>query len=203
MTLSEAVRSLTFVKLAIASFLAYAVRLAITIHLIPMLSAGGLTRGTAVMIGGSYGLSMIIGQILSGVAMDRFSARWVAALWLVVQSVSLALLMLPPRPIALPIGAVFLFGISMGGMAPTFPYLTSRYFGLRSFGRLFGIIASLSALGFATGPLLAGYVYDVSASYVPFLAAAIPALLFSMLLIVLLGRYPDHVDPAPPSPATA
>lgn len=201
MSLMDALRSPTFVKLAIACYLAYAVRLAITIHLIPMLSAGGVGRGTAVVIGGSYGLSMIPGQILSGAAMDRFSARWVAALCLVVQSVSLALLMLPPHPIALPIVAVFLFGLSMGGIAPTFPYLTSRYFGLRSFGRLFGIIASLSALGFATGPLLAGYVYDVSASYVPFLAAAIPALLLSTLLILLLGRYPDRADPTSSSPA--
>jgi MFS family permease len=135
--------------------------------------------------------------------MDRFPARWVAALWLGVQSVSLALLMLPPRPIMLPIVAVFLFGISMGGIAPTFPFLTSRYFGLRSFGRLFGIIAALSALGFATGPLLAGHVYDVSTSYVPFLAAAIPALLLSALLIILLGRYPEQAEAALSAPATA
>jgi MFS family permease len=203
MTLAEAVRSLTFVKLAVASFLAYAVRLAITIHLIPMLSAGGVTRTTAVVIGGSYGLWMILGQIVSGAAMDRFAARWVSALCLAMMAVSLALLMLPPRPVALPIVAVALFGIAMGGMAPTFPYLTSRYFGLRSFGRLFGIIASLSGLGFATGPLLAGYVYDVSASYVPFLAAAIPALLVSALLIISMGRYPDDAEPASSSAARA
>lgn len=193
---SEALRSATFLKLAVASFLAYVVRLAITIHLIPILSAGGLSRDRAVVIGGSYGLSMIVGQIISGAAMDRFSGRWVTALWLLVQSIGLALLMLPPHPLALPILAVFLFGIAMGGMAPAYPYLTTRYFGLRSFGRVFGVLASLSAVGFAIGPLLAGYSYDVTASYRPFLALAIPALLASAALILLLGRYPDFGDPA-------
>lgn len=172
---AEALRSVTFRKLAVASFLAYVVRLAITIHLIPILSAGGLSRDRAVVIGGSYGLSMIVGQIISGAAMDRFSGRWVTALWLFIQCIGLALLMLPPHPLALPIVAVFLFGISMGGMAPAYPYLTTRYFGVRSFGRVFGVLASLSAVGFATGPLLAGYSYDLTASYRPFLAAAIPA----------------------------
>ena len=195
LSLAEAARTLTFAKLAVASYLAYAVRLAIAIHLIPMLSAGGVARTTAVVIGGSYGLWMILGQIVSGAAMDRFPARFVSALWLAMMAGSLALLMLPPQPIALPIVAVALFGISMGGMAPTFPYLTSRYFGLRSFGKLFGIIASLSGLGFATGPLLAGYAFDVSSSYLPFLAGAIPALLLAALLILSMGRYPDPADP--------
>jgi MFS family permease len=203
MALSEALRSLTFIKLAIASFLAYAVRLAVAFHLIPMLSAAGVTRGTAVVIGGSYGLWMMLGQTVSGAAMDRFSARWVGALWLVMQSASLALLMLPPHPITLPIVAVALFGTSMGGIAPALPYLTSRYFGLRSFGRLFGIIAGLSGLAFAIGPLLAGYVYDVSRSYAPFLAGAAAALLAAALLIVLMGRYPDHAEPPGSSSAEA
>lgn len=197
--LAQALRSVSFIKLAIASFLAYAVRLAVAFHLIPILSAGGVTRGTAVVIGGSYGLWMILGQTVSGAAMDRFPARWVGAFWLVLQSVSCAMLMLTPQPLALPIAAVALFGTTMGGIAPALPYLTSRYFGLSNFGRLFGIIASLSGLGFAIGPLLAGYAFDRSHSYAPFLTGAIPALLLSALLIISLGRYPDAADGARPA----
>jgi MFS family permease len=196
MSWSQAVRSMTFIKFAIASFIAYGVRLAITIHVIPILSAGGVARDLAVWIGGSYGLWMAVGQTVSGAALDRFSGRWVSALCLFVQMTSLALLMLPPHPIAVPILAVCLFGLSMGGLAPTYPYLTSRYFGLRSFGRLFGILASLSAVGYALGPLLAAHVYDVSGSYALFLAASIPALLLSAVLILSLGPYPDFAEEA-------
>jgi len=196
MPLSQALRSFAFFKLALASFLAYAVRLGVAFHLIPILSAGGVTRGTAVVIGGSYGLWMILGQVLSGAALDRFSARWVGALWLVLQSISCALLILAPHPLTLPIAAIALFGTTMGGIAPALPYLTSRYFGVANFDRLFGIIAGLSGLGFAVGPLLAGYAFDVSKSYAPFLAGTIPALLIAALLIISLGRYPDGDRPA-------
>jgi len=196
MPLSQALRSFAFFKLALASFLAYAVRLGVAFHLIPILSAGGVTRGTAVVIGGSYGLWMILGQVLSGAALDRFSARWVGALWLVLQSISCALLILAPHPLTLPIAAIALFGTTMGGIAPALPYLTSRYFGVANFDRLFGIIAGLSGLGFAVGPLLAGYAFDVSKSYAQFLAGTIPALLIAALLIISLGRYPDGDRPA-------
>jgi len=101
-----------------------------------------------------------------------------------------------PHPLTLPIAAIALFGTTMGGIAPALPYLTSRYFGVANFDRLFGIIAGLSGLGFAVGPLLAGYAFDVSKSYAPFLAGTIPALLIAALLIISLGRYPDGDRPA-------
>jgi MFS family permease len=108
-----------------------------------------------------------------------------------VMIASLALLMLPTDPIVVPIVAVVLFGLAIGGLSPLFPYLTSRYFGLHSFGRLFGVLASLSALAYATGPLAAGYVFDVEKSYDWFLAASIPAIALTILLIASLGRYPE------------
>jgi MFS family permease len=191
LTIGEALRNIAFLKLCLAMFIANFIPLALTIHLIELLRAGGLSRDLAVVVGGSYGVSMFIGQLISGFAFDRFSGRLVTALWFVLLIVSLAMLMLPVKPLALPIVTVFLFGLALGGLAPSFPYLTSRYFSLGSFGRLFGILASLSALAYATGPLVAGYVYDVTHSYAPFLLGSIPALLLTILLIVSLGPYPD------------
>jgi MFS family permease len=198
MTTGEALRSIAFIKLGLAMFIANFVPLALTIHLIPLLSAGGLKRDTAVLIGGSYGATMFIGQIIGGIAIDRYSGRLVAAIGFSVMIASLALLMLPVHPLALPITAVFLFGFAVGGLSPLFPYLTSRYFGLHSFGRLFGVLASLSALAYATGPLAAGYVFDVTHNYRLFLAGSIPAVLLTILLIVSLGRYPNFAETAAP-----
>jgi MFS family permease len=198
MTTGQALRSVAFIKLCIAMFIANFVPLALTIHFIPLLSAGGLSRESAVLVGGSYGVPMFIGQIIGGVAIDRFSGRLVAAIGFVIMAASLALLMLPTDPIAVPIVAVVLFGLAIGGLSPLFPYLTSRYFGLQSFGRLFGVLASLSALAYATGPLAAGYVFDVTRSYFWFLAGSIPALALTILLIVSLGRYPDSAGAKAP-----
>jgi len=191
MTTGEALRSFAFIKLGIAMFIANFVPLAMTIHLIPLLTAGGLPSKTAVVIGGSYGLTMLVGQLVGGVAFDRVSARLVAAIGFTILIISFTLLLLPVRPIAVPITAVLLFGFALGGLSPLFPYLTSRYFGLESFGRLFGVLSALSALAFATGPQTASYIFDATHSYRLFLIGSIPAIVLTILLIVSLGRYPD------------
>jgi len=191
MTTGEALRSFAFIKLGIAMFIANFVPLAMTIHLIPLLTAGGLPSNTAVVIGGSYGLTMLAGQLVGGVAFDRVSARLVAAIGFTILIISFTLLLLPVRPIAVPITAVLLFGFALGGLSPLFPYLTSRYFGLESFGRLFGVLSALSALAFATGPQTASYIFDATHSYRLFLIGSIPAIVLTILLIVSLGRYPD------------
>ncbi len=88
----DALRSLAFIKLCVAMFIANFIPLALSIHLIPLLSAGGLTRDEAVIVGGSYGSSMVVGQIVSGLAIDRMSGRLVTALWFAVLIASLSLL---------------------------------------------------------------------------------------------------------------
>ncbi len=193
MTAGEALRSFAFIKLGIAMFIANFVPLALTVHFIPLLSAGGLSPQSAVVIGGSFALVMFPGQLIGGVAFDYVSARLVAAIGFTIMIASLALLMLPVHPIAVPMAGVLLFGFAIGGLSPLFPYLTSRYFGLESFGRLFGVLSALSALAFASGPYTASKVFDLTEphSYRLFLAGSIPAILLTILLIVSLGRYPE------------
>ena len=52
-----------------------------------------------------------------------------------------------------------------GGEADVTPYLLSRYFGLRSFSRLYGLTWTVYACAGAAGPILMGRVYDLSGSY--------------------------------------
>lgn len=191
MTLSEGLRSPIFVKLALVLFVTYLMVLSISVHLIPLLTAAGLSRAAAVFVGGSYGVSMILGKVIAGMAIDRFSGRLVAALFIALLAAALAMLALPAQSLASAIVAVFLYGLSFGGIAPIYPYLTSRYFGLRSFGKLFGVLTALYSLAYAVGPLLAGRIFDLTRSYFLFLTGAIPAVLLAVALVVSLGPYPD------------
>jgi MFS family permease len=88
-----------------------------------------------------------------------------------------------------------LFGLGYGSLAPVYPYLASRYFGQRAFGRLFGIMSICYTFALAIGPWLAGRVHDETHSYLLFLGGGIPALLLCALLLVSLGRYPDFAEP--------
>jgi MFS family permease len=69
-------------------------------------------------------------------------------------------------------------------------YLTTRYGGMRNFGKIFGTMASIIALGSGLGPVLGGLVYDMYGSYTPFLLAGVAGSLLSGFLIFGLGRYP-------------
>jgi MFS family permease len=192
----QGLRSMALVKLGLVALASYGLLMSLSLHLIPILTAGGIARDTAVVVAGSYGLSMILGNVIAGLGVDRVSGRVVMVVCLVVLSASCALLALPTPSLKLAAVSVFLFGLSFGGIGPTLPYLATRYFGLRSFGRLFGILNSLCALAAAIGPLLAGFVYDMTHSYLLFLLGAIVALLIAILLVASLGPYPDFSEPA-------
>jgi MFS family permease len=89
----------------------------------------------------------------------------------------------------LPFAGAFLIGIGVGGEIDLIAFLTSRYFGLRSFGALYGYLTGLYYLGAQSGPFLMDLVYDHAGSYQPALLGAASLLLVSSLMISRLGPY--------------
>ncbi len=197
LTVREGLRSLTFYKLCIALFLTNLIIFALVVHLIPLLVAGGLKQSTAALVASSFGLSLIGAKIVAGFALDRFPGWLVTAIGTLILLIAAAMLALPARGVGWALAAVLVFGAADGALAPTYAYLASRYLGLRSFGRLFGMMSSLYALALAFGPVLAGMAFDLTSSYRPFLIGAILALLVAIALLATLGRYPDFGQPEP------
>ena len=58
-----------------------------------------------------------------------------------------------------------IFGLSYGGNIVFIPKLISHIFGVGSMGAIFGTLSVADGLGFGTGPLLAGYIFDMTGSY--------------------------------------
>jgi predicted MFS family arabinose efflux permease len=56
-------------------------------------------------------------------------------------------------------------GLGMGAEVDVLAYMTSKYFGLRRYGVLFGILIGLYGVGVGLGSVVAGQVYDVTGSY--------------------------------------
>jgi MFS family permease len=191
LTVREGVRSPFFYKLLVLIIVSYGVVLSLTLHLIPLLTAAGLARNTAVMIAGSYGIALIVGKLLVGAVLDRVPARLIAIATNVVLIACLILFAIPNPGVSLSMVSVLLLGIAYGMIGPTVPYLASRYFGMRSYGRLFGIATTAYAVGASVGPWLAGHVYDVTHSYRLFLLGNIPLALIAIALCATLGPYPD------------
>jgi MFS family permease len=88
-------------------------------------------------------------------------------------------------------------------------YLTTRYFGLRSFGELFGWLWAVFGVSGGIGAYLTGVGFDKTGSYSLPLAGFSVAAFAAMLLMISLGPYryrmktPHSADIAPPIAAVA
>ncbi|HZQ54560.1 MAG TPA: hypothetical protein VFB14_20330 [Bryobacteraceae bacterium] len=83
------------------------------------------------------GSGLLIARAGSGYLLDRFFARHVAALIFASAALGIGLLRMGNSQ-ELAFAAAFLIGIALGAEGDIIPYLTSRYFGLRSFGKICG-----------------------------------------------------------------
>jgi hypothetical protein len=68
-------------------------------------------------------------------------------------------------------------------------YLTSRYFGLRGFGNIFGFMLAAANLGIGVGLMLMGIAHDLSGDYGPMRSVFGAAMLLAVLCMALLGPY--------------
>ena len=59
-----------------------------------------------------------------------------------------------------------LYGTAFGGMIPARGVLVSNYFGPRSFGALQGLTRSVTVFSGMMGPIMMGFVFDLTDSYV-------------------------------------
>jgi hypothetical protein len=91
---------------------------------------------------------------------------------------------------------VALAGFASGAELDVMIYLAARYFGLRNFAAITGLIYSVLAALAGFGPFLAAVAYDRTGNYAEFLLAAVPVLGVSAGLIWLL-------PPVPRAPASA
>lgn len=193
-TLSSALRTRTFWLIVGALSLAFVGTGAVITHLIPFLQDTGTSHQMAsTTLGLAIGVS-IFGRIIAGHISDRVPIRYVIMLCFLLQIVGLAIL-LGVGSIAMVWVFVIVFGLAIGGMFALEPLLVSQYFGLTSFGAIYGGIWALIAVGFAGGPLLAGYIFDATGGYdLAFILFIIATLIAIALVFVLGAPRPRQLD---------
>src|ERR1700744_6027134 len=178
----------TFWFLASAFFLLGASVHACVIHLVPMLTDRGIGVERAAFASSLLGVALLIGRVFTGYFLDRFFGPYVAMLLFsgVAVGISLFLTGAGGSPALL---AVFLVGLGMGAEADIIAYLTSRYFGLRSFGEIYGYLFATFTLAGALGPVLMGVGFDHLGSYRAPLLFFLAATLVATALLTRLGPY--------------
>ena len=196
LTLAEAWRNTSLWRIAISTFLMMLFTIALIVHQIPIMIEAGVTRTNAAWLASLAGFAGLAGKLITGRLLDSYKPNYVGGVTLGAASLGFILLLEPLRTFELIIVAMLITGYASGTKLQICAYLTARYAGMRFFGTIFSVMASLIALGSGLGPVLGGIAYDFRGDYTYLLIGGIAASLFSAMLIFGLGRYPEWDEPS-------
>jgi MFS family permease len=186
---SEALRSWLFWGLS-AAFLLDVIAINGTLtHIVAVLTDRGVPVQAATGALSGSGLALILGRVLSGWCLDRLCGPYVAITFFVLPMIGIAILASGAAGIAPFLGAIGC-GLGIGAEIDLMAFFTSRYFGLRNYAKLYGIMFGVFALGVGIGPALSGMSFDRFHSYTPAFVAFMIMLAAGCLVFLRLGPYP-------------
>ena len=164
MSAAEALRSRAFIVLAATFFACCATHSGPIFHTVAYAIGCGLPTFAAVTIYSMEGAAGLGGRLLFGVAADRFGAKRVLILGLVIQALAA-----PSYLLVNQLGGFYavaiVFGLAYGGVMPLYAALARDYFGPRILGTILGAASMVSSLGMALGPVAGGWLFDRYGSY--------------------------------------
>lgn len=196
--LKATLRSRRFWTLNLALTLVVSAIVGMVTNTVPLLRDIGLSATQAGSVFGAFGIALITGRVVVGYLIDRLWAPGVAAVALALPAIGSLMLWNADAgwPASWLVAAVALVGVGTGAEFDLSAYLVSRYFGLRHYGRLFGIHLGLITAGSMLAPLLFAAMYKSSGSYGPMLAYSTACCIVGPLLLLTMGRMPPIRDAA-------
>ena len=171
-TLREALRSRQFQWLYFMAFCASPVMFIPFAHV--SAAARDLRIGDAQAVGlvGLIGIGSLVGRFAIGALADRLGRVRTLVLMQASMGASYLLWGASGGYLALALFAVW-FGLSYGGIVSLMPAICMDLFGARAVSSIVGTLYTGAALGNLLGPVVAGAVFDASASYAPVIVGCV------------------------------
>jgi MFS family permease len=195
MTRAQALRSPQFLVLMLTNFFCCATHSGPIFHTVSYAVTCGIPLMVAVTIYSVEGLGGMGGRIAFGLLGDRFGARRILVIGLLVQAFG-ALAYLTARELATFYTVAAIFGFIYAGTMPLYAVIARENFPLRMMGTVIGGMATAGGLGMATGPVAGGLIYDSFASYSWMFIAAFCLGILAFLMALTFKPFPGK-SPAP------
>ncbi len=164
----SAIRTLNFWLLSVCFALGVTVGVGFAFHAPALLTDRGYTPAQSAYIPAILGGCSIVGRLVTGTLLDFTPFGRIAALCFLGQGIGCLLIWTGwggPTPFL----AAALIGFALGGEGDVLPYTLRRQFGMRAFGRLYGLSFGLYQVGAIVGPSILGVGFDYFHSYSPML----------------------------------
>ena len=164
-TAREAMRTRQFWLISVGHAVAMLSVSSIMVHLVPHLTEGlGYALSLSGLVVALMTAALLVGQVAGGYLGDKLDKRLICTLCMIGHGLALLLIAHAGSLLAVVAFAV-LHGLAWGMRGPQMMAIRADYFGASSFGTIAGFSSLVVMLGMALGPVIAGYMADLSGSY--------------------------------------
>ncbi len=188
LTLREAIAGWRFWGLTVAFLLGVVALNGTITQVVAMLQDRGVPLQAATSVLAVSGLAAMAGRLISGLCVDRFPAPYVGICFFILPMIGTALFGSGAGG-WVPYAGSVLCGVALGAEIDLMGFMVSRYFGLKSYGKIFGTMFGIFGGSTGIGPYLSGLSFDLYHSYLPAFAFYEFALVAICLIFLPLGPY--------------
>lgn len=138
---------------------------------------------------GMIGMASIFGRFFFGWLCDRISdAKYASALGFLFMAAGMVMLMMTTSATML-FAYALVFGFGYGSLTALMPFLLADRFGRHILGASYGMqVFFVMAIGGTTGPMITGYIYDLTGSYTNAWLLNLVVLMIVTFLILTLKK---------------
>lgn len=166
MLLGEAAKTRTFLVLAFAFLLLGLINTALIVQQVPILQDAGVSLQRAVLVQSTYGFCSLLGRLVTGYLLDKFRASRVMILFVLGASLACTIYALGATGNVVFLSAI-LIGLAFGAEFDVLAYMIRTRFGLKSFGKIYGVIFAVFQFGAGLGAAALPFSRDTFGSFSP------------------------------------
>ncbi len=154
------------------------------VHLVPYATDHSVAPASAALLVSAIGIGSAIGRFFLGGLADRLGRE--LSLVAMFAGMALALFAWALSTGFWPLACFALvFGTAYGGWVALLPAVVMDYFGGRNVSGIIGILYTSAGFGTLVGPSAAGFIFDISHSYlVPILASAVCNVIAAIIMAI-------------------
>jgi MFS family permease len=180
----EAFRRRSFRLLAVAQFCFGLGIAGALIHLVPLMLKARYMAASAALALSSVHALITVGKPTMGAIGDRIGARKALAAGFAVCALGILLMGDAVQSPVLAVG-IFLYAFTLATPLALVPVILLEIAGPRSLGTLFGLLFFVQTIGAAIGPIIVGWVFDITGSYAA--GYSLSAAIFFGAAVAILG----------------
>ena len=162
--------------------------MAVFTHIIPILSDRGINVKDATSVLATFAMTTVVAQVSIGALLDKLRKPRAISPFFLTASAGIVILSLGSTMPVLFLAAI-LMGFGLGAEFGLLPFSISRYFGLKDYGTISGVMYSVVAVTTGITPVLMDVVFDISGSYDFAMTLASLGMVLGAIVIALMPKF--------------